>query len=96
MSVEIRASDDDRQRVIAALQRHTEAGRLDLDEFAERVGAAHAARTLGELAAITGDLPAEPLAVPTAGAGHRRELFAVFGIAAATLLLLVIFMAVTR
>jgi len=34
---ELRAPDADRQRVIAALERHTAAGRPDLDEFTQRV-----------------------------------------------------------
>ncbi|WBB66453.1 DUF1707 domain-containing protein [Micromonospora sp. WMMD812] len=98
MDVELRASDDDRHRVVAQLQGHTEAGRLTLDEFSDRVGAVWAARTLGDLAALTRDLPAP--ATPTGAEGatghHRRELLVVFAVAALTLLLLVLFMAVTR
>ncbi len=91
----MRASDGDRQRVIAELQRHTEVGRLSLDEYAERVDAAYAARTLGDLAAITQDLPttATPLAADGRG---RRDLLVLFAIAAFTLALLGILMAVTR
>lgn len=98
MDASIRASDEDRRRVVAALERHTAAGRLNLDEFAERVDAAHGARTLADLAAVTRDLPVEPVAAAAAGtnAGHRRELLGVFAIAGLTLLLLVVFMAVTR
>jgi hypothetical protein len=79
--VDIRASDEDRQRVVAALERHTGAGRLTLDEFAARVEAACGATTLAELAAVTSDLPAiedRP----------RRELALVFAIALVTLILL--------
>ena len=96
MSPEIRASDDDRQRTITALQQHTEAGRLSLDEFSDRVGAACSARTLGDLADVTRDLPAEPVAVPAVAGGPRRELPLVFLAAAVTLLLLAVFMGVTR
>jgi hypothetical protein len=53
----IRASDRDRERVVAALGDHFAAGRLDLGEFETRVGAAHAATTLGDLAALCTDLP---------------------------------------
>lgn len=95
MSVELRASDDDRQRVIAVLQRHTQAGRLTLEEFSERVGEVYTARTLGQLAVLTQDLPAEPPPAATAGTG-RRDLLVIFAVAAFTLLLLGIFMAVTR
>ncbi len=42
----------------------TAEGRLGLDEFAERLDAVYAAKTLGELAPITRDLPAS---VPTPG-----------------------------
>jgi hypothetical protein len=57
--VDIRASDADRERTVEALRDHTAAGRLDLDEFAERAAAVYAARTLNELAQTTADLPAE-------------------------------------
>ena len=101
-AVEIRASDEDRQRTVAALERHTGAGRLTLDEFAERARVAHDARTLDELAAVVRDLPAadEGAAADSSGAatedGPRRDLLLLFAIAAATLILLSIFIAVTR
>jgi hypothetical protein len=81
----MRASDEDRQRVVAALERHTGAGRLTLDEFAERVGAVTEARTLAELAAVVEDLPA---ATDQPGEAQRRELLWVFAIAFVTLVLL--------
>jgi hypothetical protein len=56
--VSVRASDNDRERTLAALREHTAAGRLTLDEFAERASSVYAARTLGELASATADLPA--------------------------------------
>jgi len=87
--VDIRASDEDRQRVVAALERHTGAGRLSLDEFAERVQVACDARTLDQLAAVVSDLPTD---AATADArtetGPSRELLLVFAIAIATLILL--------
>ncbi len=88
----IRASDDDRQRTVAALERHTGAGRLTLDEFAERARIAHDARTLDELAEVVCDLPAES-AQPEP---PRRDLMLLFAIAAAALILLGLFIAVTR
>lgn len=93
MISEIRASDDDRQHVVELLQRHTELGRLSLDEFSDRIGDVYSARTLGELQAVTHDLP--PVAAPVKTTG-RRDLLLVFGIAAVTLLLLGVYMAVTR
>jgi hypothetical protein len=68
----MRAGDRDREQVVQALQRHTGAGRLTLDEFATRAEAAHRAVTYGDLAALTADLrdeldrrrlPRGPLAV---------------------------------
>jgi len=88
--VTIRASDDDRQRIVTALERHTGAGRLTLDEFAERARLAHDARTLDDLAAVVEDLPAD------LAEGPRRELLLLFAIAAATLLVLAVFIAITR
>jgi hypothetical protein len=79
--MDIRASDEDRQRVVAALERHTGAGRLSLDEFAARVELACGASTLSELAAVTCDLPA-------VDDKPRRELLLVFAIALVTLVLL--------
>jgi hypothetical protein len=93
--VEIRASDDDRQRTVAALERHAGAGRLTLDEFAERAQVAHNARTLDELAAIVGDLPAES-AGGTVAAEPSRDLLILFAVAAATLILLGVFIAMIR
>jgi Domain of unknown function (DUF1707) len=53
----LRASDDDRDAILRALERHTAEGRLSLDEFEQRSTAALAAITLGDLAALTADLP---------------------------------------
>ena len=53
----LKASDADRDRVAALLREHLVAGRLTLDEFSERVDAAHAARTVAELEQLTRDLP---------------------------------------
>jgi hypothetical protein len=52
-----RASDDDRSRVVAELERHTADGRLSLDEFSDRVDQVYRAATHDDLARITGDLP---------------------------------------
>ena len=53
----LRASDEDRERTVEALRRHCGEGRLTVDELDERMGAAFAARTMGELAALLDDLP---------------------------------------
>ena len=53
---DLRASDNDRERVVAVLAEAAGDGRLTLDEHAERVQRAYQARTLGELAGLTRDL----------------------------------------
>jgi hypothetical protein len=55
-----RASDRDREAVAELLRRHHLAGRLSLEEFEERLAAAHRAVTLGDLAALHEDLPDPP------------------------------------
>ena len=95
--MEIRASDEDRQRTVNALERHAGAGRLTLDEFAERARQAHGARTLGDLAEIVRDLPAESSGAAVALPEEpRRDLLVMFAIAAVTLVLLFLFIALTR
>lgn len=56
----IRASDSDRERVVAMLRDGFAAGRLTLAEFDQRSTAAFAARTWGELRELVSDLPGEP------------------------------------
>jgi hypothetical protein len=53
----ILASDAERERSIALLRDAVGEGRLTLEEFSERVGLAHAARTDQELATLARDLP---------------------------------------
>lgn len=59
----LRASYEDRDRVVEVLRVAAGDGRLTAEELDERVGAALTARTLGELAALTADLPAAEEAV---------------------------------
>ncbi|MGY5059950.1 DUF1707 SHOCT-like domain-containing protein [Streptomyces sp. 900105755] len=56
-SPELRASHTDRDRVVDVLRIAAGDGRLTADELDERVEAALSARTLGELIALTADLP---------------------------------------
>ena len=67
-SVSLRVSDADRDATIELLKERTADGTLTLDEFAERVGTALAARTRGELAAACKDL-----AGPTEASAARRS-----------------------
>jgi hypothetical protein len=57
----IRASDVDREAVVATLREAYTVGRLDLDEFDERMAAAYAGKTWGDLRALTADLPVQPV-----------------------------------
>jgi class 3 adenylate cyclase len=63
-----RASDAERQKVIELLRHHTGAGRLTLDEFADRAGDVYAAVTREDLAQVVVDLPdgVRPEVGPTA------------------------------
>lgn len=54
---EIRASDAEREYVVDVLRTHCSEGRIDLDEFSERINRVYAARTIGELNDICTDLP---------------------------------------
>jgi hypothetical protein len=53
----MRASDADRERVAQLLRDSAADGRLEMDELDERLDSAYAARTFGELRALTRDLP---------------------------------------
>jgi hypothetical protein len=55
----LRASDADRDRIVEQLRQHTAEGRLTMDEFEQRMSAAYAAKTYGELAELTRDLPVD-------------------------------------
>jgi DUF1707 SHOCT-like domain/Domain of unknown function (DUF4190) len=54
----MRASSADRERAVDVLKAGFAEGRLTQDEYNDRMGRAYAARTYGELAALTADLPA--------------------------------------
>jgi hypothetical protein len=74
---DLRASDADRERVIALLTEAASDGRLTLGEHSERAERACSARTLGELAALTADLAA-PSAQPIRLDG-RKPIAGIFG-----------------
>ena len=74
---DLRASDADRDRVLAMLGEAMSDGRLTQEEHAERVQRAFSARTLGELAELTADL-AVPSAQPVRLDGGRT-ITGIFG-----------------
>ena len=70
----MRASDLDREARISILREAAAEGRINMEEFSERVAGVTEARTVGELARLTDDLPEQP--------SHRRPtrwLLAVLG-----------------
>jgi hypothetical protein len=75
-SDELRASDADRERVAEALRDAYAEGRLDADEHAQRLEAAYASKTLGELVPLTKDLPAasRPHPAPTTAPAPVSDL----------------------
>ena len=79
----LRAGDTDRAAVATVLGRHMADGRLTVAEYDERVARAYAARTYGELDALTVDLPAadngrsvEPVRRDHGAGGHRTPVHA--------------------
>jgi len=74
----MRSSDSERDRVAGLLQEHFAQGRLDHEEFTERLSQAYRSRTVDELALVTRDLPERDLAdvgrVPLADAAAAPPL----------------------
>jgi len=66
----VRASDADRDSAASEIREHYAQGRLDVEEFGERLERVYNARTIAELRAVRADLP--PLA--PAPASGRSEL----------------------
>lgn len=76
----VRASDADRDETVARLQAAVGEGRIDLDEFGQRAGAAYTAVTRAELELLLADLPTA--AAPRAevvGTRTPEEVSSVFG-----------------
>jgi hypothetical protein len=78
-TVQMKASDADRDAVLSDLSEHFQAGRLTVDEFEDRTGRALASRTWGELKDLMQDLPTSPAGLrtsvtATAGAPPQRTL----------------------
>jgi len=62
----MRAASADRERAVDVLKAGFAEGRLTQDEYNDRMGRAYSARTYGELAALTADLPAGASPLPPA------------------------------
>jgi hypothetical protein len=57
---DVRASDAEREEVVAALRTHAGEGRLTIDELDDRLGRVYGAQTRRDLVALTADLPRAP------------------------------------
>lgn len=70
---ELRASDAEREAIVARLQDALAEGRLAAEEFSTRLDAAYAARTRRDLDALVADLPAPavPARRPEPAAGRE-------------------------
>ena len=73
---ELRASHEDRDRVVELLRVSAGDGRLTAEELDERLEQAMTARTYGELARLVADLPAPggALAVPAPAAARAKDV----------------------
>ncbi|ODU00219.1 MAG: hypothetical protein ABS81_24265 [Pseudonocardia sp. SCN 72-86] len=69
----LRVGDAERERTEALLRSHVGAGRLDLPEFESRLDAVYAARTQGDLDAVTRDLPTPTSAPRTVRAPRNLQ-----------------------
>ncbi|MGH7666662.1 MAG: RDD family protein [Candidatus Dormibacteria bacterium] len=67
----LRASDQDREEVVAALTEHHVQGRLSSEELGQRSRLAYAAHTNGQLNDLLRDLPGQPSGAALAWAGMR-------------------------
>ena len=68
----MRASDQDREHVVAIFCEAYAAGRLDLGELRERAAAAYLARTWGDLRWLAADIPCRPVLLPSPTAMSAR------------------------
>ena len=71
----LRVSDADRDRAIAELSEHFQAGRLTAEELEDRTGRALQARIAGELAELFTDLPRPAAVTGTAPTPARAGSF---------------------
>jgi hypothetical protein len=88
MDAWMRASDADRERTVAELRRHVTDGRISVEEFSERTAATYAARTFGDLDAVTADLPPVEHERPADAASRSwaRPTWLIAGLAALTVI----------
>ena len=75
---QLRIGNAEREKAATELGEHLAAGRLDADEYTDRVGKVYAARTAGDLAPLFADLPTLQQAPPPPDrpGSHRLSRFA--------------------
>lgn len=73
MDPRFRIGDAEREQATAQLARHYAEGRLEHDEYSERLDAVWTARTGADLALLFTDLPRLPTAPPQAVVDHYRR-----------------------
>lgn len=66
-------TDEERERLVAALRRHVAEGRLDLEQFDLRVAALYRAATRAEAHAALDGLPLLDAAPPASGGRRTRK-----------------------
>ncbi len=89
---DLRLSDAERDAVVARLREAALEGRLEVAEFSQRLDVALHARTHGDVAALTADLPAPASPARKRGLAHHLRryaetvgpLWAIWGVVAAT------------
>ena len=69
---DMRVSDGERQEVVERLRTALGEGRLELDEYDQRVQSAYGAKTYRELVPLTADLPDVPMPMPPVRARSRE------------------------
>ncbi|MET9488124.1 DUF1707 domain-containing protein [Nocardia sp. NPDC006630] len=68
----MRASNADREQIVAKLRTAMDDGRIDLHEFDERLQQVYAAKTYGELAPVLSDLPVQRVSRSSTSGGTGR------------------------
>jgi Domain of unknown function (DUF1707)/Cell wall-active antibiotics response 4TMS YvqF len=76
----VRASDSEREAIVERLRAASAEGRLSLEELVGRTEAAYSAKTRGELAKVTVDLPEQEQGSPpaTRQPAHSQRMVSVF------------------
>jgi|SRR5579875_47630 len=69
----VRAGDADREQIADRLRSSHSEGRIDLNEFQQRLERCYEAKTFGELGTLVSDLPSDDRAAPVAARRTERR-----------------------